>query len=81
MILIQKHIIGAHLCGVQAHFAVAAWFYSAVGVRLQGMLSLQDGSHKDCLLVVRQTTMRQRYDIFAKRQREWGKFFEGGGRV
>ena len=60
---------------MQAHFAVSAWFYSSVRVRQQGMLPLQDGSHKDCLLFVPQTTMRQSYDIFAKRQREWGKIF------
>ena len=53
----------AHLSGVQAHFAVSAWFYSSVRVRQQGMLPLQDGSHKDCLLFVPQTRMRQSYDI------------------
>ena len=61
----------ADICGVQAHFAVSAWFlFIGRGVRQQGMLPLQDGSHKDCLLFVPQTTMRQSYDIFAKWQRE-----------
>ena len=58
---------------MKAHFAVSAWFYSSVRVRQQGMLSLQDGSHKDCLLFVPQTTMRQSYDIFAKWQKGMGK--------
>ena len=44
-------------------FAVSAWFYSSVRVRQQGMLPLKDGSHKDCLLFVPQTSMRQSYDI------------------
>ena len=41
---------------------------------------MHDGAYKDSLLFVPRTSMRQSYDIFAKWQREWGKFIlrEGG---
>ena len=61
-------------------FAVSAWFYSSVRVGQQGMLSLQDGSHKDCLLLVVHISMQQSYDIFAKWQREWGNFLREVGK-
>ena len=67
----------AHLSGVQAHFAVSAWFYSSVRVRQQGMLPLQDGSHKDCLLFVPQTTVVPKLRYICEMTKGMGKFFDG----